>query len=123
MELSALVGSRIAELRKAHGYTRSAYAEHIGIPHTTLRNYELGVREAGHSFLLTVARDFNVSTDYLLGLSELPQSSVSPTLTQDEQTLLTQYRALSSQGQTYIRQTMQMAVQSYKKLDSLSSMA
>lgn len=64
------VGQKIMQLRKEQGYKRDAFAEKIGIPSTTLRNYELGVHEPGHSFIIQMARLFSVSTDYLLGLSE-----------------------------------------------------
>mgnify|MGYP002225588370 CR=1 FL=1 len=40
-----------------------------GIPSTTLRNYETDVREPGHTFLKQISEFFNVSVDYLLGLT------------------------------------------------------
>mgnify|MGYP003623601046 CR=1 FL=1 len=64
------VGKRVMALRKEQKYTREVFAEKIGIPSTTLRNYELGIHEPGHSFIIQIAREFSVSTDYLLGLSE-----------------------------------------------------
>lgn len=66
------VGERITQLRKQSGYSRTVFAEKIGIPHTTLRNYETGAREPGHSFLIKMAREFSVSTDYLLCLTDNP---------------------------------------------------
>lgn len=63
------IGNRIAELRKEKGFSRVQFAQQIGIPSTTLRNYETGVREPGHSFIVQMAKEFNVSTDYLLGLT------------------------------------------------------
>jgi len=62
------VGSRIKELRKEAGYNRVAFAEKIGLPPTTLRNYETDKREPGHNFLTTMSKEFGVSVDYLLGL-------------------------------------------------------
>ena len=64
------IGNRIAELRKEKGVSRVQFAQQIGIPSTTLRNYETGVREPGHSFIVQMAKEFNVSTDYLLGLTD-----------------------------------------------------
>lgn len=64
------IGNRIAELRKEKGFSRVQFAQQIGIPSTTLRNYETGVREPGHSFIVQMAKEFNVSTDYLLGLTD-----------------------------------------------------
>lgn len=65
-------GQRCAKLRKECGYTRVTFAAKLGIPQTTLRNYELGIHEPGHSFLIQVAKEFGVTTDYLLGLTENP---------------------------------------------------
>lgn len=64
------VGKRVMTLRKEKKYTRDVFAEKLGIPPTTLRNYELGIHEPGHSFIIQMAKEFSVSTDYLLGLSE-----------------------------------------------------
>lgn len=64
------VGDRIMLLRKERGYSRTEFANKIGIPGTTLRNYELGVREPGHSFLIQMAKEFGVTTDFLLGISD-----------------------------------------------------
>lgn len=65
-----MFGERLVELRKEHGYNRTQFANKIGIPSTTLRNYENGSREPGHSFLILIGKEFNVSVDYLLGLTE-----------------------------------------------------
>ena len=63
-------GEILTQLRKERGFkNRKAFADYIGIPSTTLRNYETNVREPGHIFLTQMANLFNVSTDYLLGLT------------------------------------------------------
>lgn len=64
-------GERLTELRKEHGYsTRNEFADKLGIPSTTLRNYETDVREPGHTFLKQISEFFNVSVDYLLCLTK-----------------------------------------------------
>ena len=67
------IGERLSKLRKEKGLSRVAFAEKIGIPQTTLRNYESDIREPGHNFLIQMAKEFNVSTDYLLGLTDTLQ--------------------------------------------------
>ena len=45
-------GERLTQLRKENGYaTRNEFADKLGIPSTTLRNYETNAREPGHTFL------------------------------------------------------------------------
>ena len=46
------IGERLSKLRKEKGLSRVAFAEKIGIPQTTLRNYESDIREPGHNFLI-----------------------------------------------------------------------
>lgn len=72
-------GQRIKDLRKECGYSRVALAEKLNMPHTTLRNYENGDREPGHSFLIAIANEFNVSVDYLLGLGPKEEKNKTPT--------------------------------------------
>lgn len=69
------IGSRIIALRKRTGMTRKDLALKLDMPETTLRNYELGAREPGHAFLVQISELFNVTTDYLLGLSEQENST------------------------------------------------
>lgn len=69
------IGSRIIALRKRTGMTRKDLALKLDMPETTLRNYELGAREPGHTFLVQISELFNVTTDYLLGLSEQENST------------------------------------------------
>ena len=68
MDTIKSLGARIIELRKKNGISREELAKEFDIPYTTLRNYENGLREPGHVFLVKVALKFHVTTDYLLGV-------------------------------------------------------
>lgn len=63
-------GNRLIKLREDSGIERKELAAMLEVPYTTLRNYELGTREPGHLFLIKLTKIFNVTVDYLLGLSE-----------------------------------------------------
>lgn len=100
------VGERINELRKLRGFTRDEFAKYIDIPSTTLRNYELGTREPGHPFLVQMAYIFNVSTDYLLGLTD-DKSSVTEKyknvqFTDDDMEHLNKYKSLEPHGKEMV---------------------
>ena len=89
------VGQRLTSLRKQQGYNRTQFAEKIGIPQTTLRNYETDAREPGHKYLIQMAHEFNVSVDYLLGITDEKikkepdtQSVSSPDLQKIKETLV-----------------------------------
>ena len=60
-------GENLIAIRKTRGMSRKALAEKLGIPYTTLRNYETGQREPGHKILIAIACIFSVSVDELIG--------------------------------------------------------
>lgn len=92
-------GERLTQLRKESGYsTRNEFAEKLGIPSTTLRNYETDVREPGHTFLKQMSEFFNVSVDYLLCLTDEKEVLNNFRLRTSEQDLIEKYRALDSFG-------------------------
>lgn len=101
------IGERITELRKNAGYSRVEFAEKIGMPQTTLRNYETGVREPGHSFIVQMANIFNVSTDYLLGLIDekvpLCSNDTELQLTEDDLEIAKKYHILDKFSKETIR--------------------
>lgn len=96
-------GERLTLLRKQHGYsTRNEFAAKLGIPSTTLRNYETDAREPGHTFLKQISEMFNVSVDYLMGLTDEPEVLKSFRLRSLEQDLIEKYRSLDTYGQETI---------------------
>lgn len=100
-------GERLTELRKEHGFnTRNEFAEKLGIPSTTLRNYETDVREPGHLFLKQISEMFNVSVDYLLCLTDNKEVLNSFRLNEKEYTHIEKYRQLS----VYDKETVDMTI-------------
>lgn len=96
-------GQRLTELRKENGYTtRNEFAEKLGIPSTTLRNYETDVREPGHPFLIQVSKLFGVSIDYLLGLTEEKEIFHAYNLKSSEYEHIQKYRATDQRGQAAV---------------------
>ena len=91
------IGTRLVELRNGKGLTRVQLAEDLGIPMTTLRNYETDAREPGHKFLLEASRYFGVTTDYILENEKAPESYVSETAyaTPEERELLSLYNQMN----------------------------
>lgn len=92
-------GERLTQLRKENGFsTRSEFAEKLGIPSTTLRNYETDVREPGHTFLKQISEFFNVSVDYLLCLTDEKEVLNSFRLKTSEYEYIKKYRNLDNHG-------------------------
>ena len=90
------MGSRLIELRKEKGYTREEFAEVIGISKYTLRNYELEKTDPGHTFLKQMSDFFNVSCDYLMGVTEEREKMTSYSLKSSEYSMVEKYRLIST---------------------------
>lgn len=96
-------GERLTTLRKENGYnTRNEFAEKLGIPSTTLRNYETNAREPGHTFLKTISSMFDVSVDYLLCLTDEKEKKSEYKLTQNEVIHIDKYRSIDDNGKKVV---------------------
>lgn len=68
------ISERLVKIREQNGYTRKRLAEELGRPYTTITKYESGEREPGHTYIIEIAKKFGVTTDYILGISQLEGS-------------------------------------------------
>lgn len=62
---------RLKKLREEKGATQKEVADAIGVTISAYSNYEQGIREPSNQILINLCRYFNVSADYLLGLTDL----------------------------------------------------
>lgn len=62
------IGQRIRELRLERGLTQKELAEQLGIDRSNYSKYELGKLELNNEMLVALAKFFNETTDFLLGL-------------------------------------------------------
>lgn len=98
----------LTDLRKEYNLSQMQLAEQIGVSQSTIAKLEIGRNEATASTLAKLAAFFDVSTDYLLGLSDEYEGTgksapTAPTaLPLDESELLRNYRALSYSGKARV---------------------
>ncbi len=64
-----MVYRRIRDLREDKDITQKQMAEILHCSQQVYSNYELGQRDIPTEVLIQLARFYNVSTDYILGLS------------------------------------------------------
>ena len=64
------IGERLAELRQDRGLTQREVAAQLHGSITGISSYERDMREPALDTLVDLARFFNVTTDYLLGLTD-----------------------------------------------------
>ena len=61
---------RLSELRRQRGLSQKETADALGVSQALLSHYEKGIRECGLDFLCKAAAYFDVSCDYMLGVSD-----------------------------------------------------
>ncbi len=61
--------NRIKELRKNRGMNQEALAGFVGVSQQTISKIERNIDTMGIDLLMRIAEYFNVTTDYVLGLS------------------------------------------------------
>ncbi|MCM1494707.1 MAG: helix-turn-helix domain-containing protein [Bacteroides sp.] len=97
-----MIGKQIKELRKSKHLTQTELSEYLNVGQSTLANFENGKRIIPVDIIIKLANYFNVTTDYLLGLSPALSSfsTQEPVhgeqLSEDESKLLNTYRSLGA---------------------------
>jgi transcriptional regulator with XRE-family HTH domain len=85
---------RLQSVRVKRGYTQESLAEELGIEKKQISRWETGNTIPGSDKLGQIARILNVSTDYLLGLSDDPTPHMRvDNLTEDERAVLNAMRS------------------------------
>ena len=98
------LGLKIKELRAEKDLTQGELAQVLGITQDSISLWEKGKRLPDTPYIAKLAAYFDVSSDYLLGLSDdlgAPLSSPNA-LPLDESQLLGNYRALSYSGKARV---------------------
>ena len=67
-----MIGERLLELRKDAGLTQDDLALILNINKHSISSYERDKSEPPDAIKMAIARYFNVSVDYLLGLTDVP---------------------------------------------------
>ena len=71
-----MLGQRIQELRSGCGWSQVEVAKRLQVAKQTVSNWENGNIQPSIDMLVRLARLFRVSTDYLLGIEDVPRLSV-----------------------------------------------
>ncbi len=98
---------RLKELREKSGLNQEGLGLKLSLSQSTISAYEIGERTPDLNTLIRIAKFFNVSIDYLAGLSNIKQIIQTSDLSSDELEHLYTYRQLSKNDQekvnAYIR--------------------
>lgn len=90
--------NRIKELRLAAGKSQAELADIVGVNKQAISQYERGVRYPRPEIMEALTDYFNVSTEYLMGKTEVSPLLITP----DERRFLDAYRRLGDYGRKVI---------------------
>ncbi len=68
-----MVYKRIRDLREDRDITQKEIAKKLNCSQQVYSNYELGQRDVPTDILIKLSNYYNVSVDYILGLSDSPK--------------------------------------------------
>lgn len=68
----SVFSDRLANCRKEKNISQKAAAAELGVSPALLSHYEKGIRECGPSFIAKASSYYDVTADYLLGLTDSP---------------------------------------------------
>ena len=71
-----MLGTRIKELRKEFGLSQVELAMRLEVTKQTISNWENENIQPSIDMLVSLANVFNVTTDYMLGLDDVPRLSI-----------------------------------------------
>ncbi|MCI9137870.1 MAG: helix-turn-helix transcriptional regulator [Lachnospiraceae bacterium] len=110
--------SRLENLLEEHNLTQKKLSTELHIAPSTLNGYLRRNREPDFATLIKLANYFEVSTDYLLGVTDIRRPYTSNGCYDDnEEDLLDTYRSLGPQEQIYLIK--QAHIYCHHDLDSL----
>jgi transcriptional regulator with XRE-family HTH domain len=81
------LGVRIRHLRENYSLSQKQMAEALSLSNVQLSRYELGSRTPDPDTIVKIAKFFNVSTDFLLGMTPSINEPTSPYNTSEAYTL------------------------------------
>ncbi|MCL1884511.1 MAG: XRE family transcriptional regulator [Defluviitaleaceae bacterium] len=98
-----MIAERLRTLRKESEMSKRDLVARLPLNYSTYANYESGFREPNSEVLQILARYYNVSLDYLLGVSENRKKAEEiAILTDDENTHIKKYRQLDTHGREVV---------------------
>ena len=90
----SVIGERLAEIRKDHGDTQQTLADKLNVTKHTVSSWEQEKSEPYHEMLIKICRLYGISSDYLLGLSNIDPAYVknrSEMLSKEDQALMKEF--------------------------------
>ncbi|WP_340701590.1 helix-turn-helix transcriptional regulator [Brevibacillus borstelensis] len=88
------LGEKLKNLREQRGWTQSQAAERIGISSQVVSNYERNYRSPDKETLSRIAKVYNCSLDWLLGVTDNPDRNDDYSPFNKKDTSLSEFESL-----------------------------
>jgi len=105
---------RIRELREDNDKTQREIAEYLGTPYQYYAVYEKGTSEISFERAIALAKYYNVSLDYVAGLTNNKRGLASSDLTTEQQALLNYISELSDDDKKIVIELLKKIAKSIK---------
>lgn len=115
-----MISTRLKSLREDADLNQNELAKSLGVSPSTIGMYEQNRRTPDSEMILKLSDFFNVSTDYLLGKSNIKNSQCSTSkkteqhLTDDEKNILNLYKKLNDKDKAKVEGIMENKIDEYK---------
>jgi len=108
-----MLSERLIELRKKSGLTQADISKHLKITRQAYSFYESNQREMDFASLISIAKFYNVTTDYLLCRGDVETTAFS----NEEIEIVSKYRALDGRGKNAVKATLEFELSYVTKND------
>ena len=108
------VGEYIKELRISKRLTQEDLGKIVGVQRAAVQKWESGMTQNLKRVTIQILADYFCVSPASFFSSKNIKNAFND-LDENEQSLITNYRTLSDQGKEYILQTMNLAINTYKK--------
>lgn len=106
---------RLYELRENANLKQTELAEKVSLKSSAISKYEKGLTQPSMDTLMKFAELFNVSTDYLLGLSSIPNPYTTENFSPKEADVILRFRRLVKENQIRIDERINTMLDNQKK--------
>ncbi|MBS6953794.1 MAG: helix-turn-helix transcriptional regulator [Enterocloster asparagiformis] len=81
-----MVAEKIKQLREKNHFTQSSLAKKLNVTRSSVNAWEMGISVPSTALIVDLARLFQVSTDFLLGVNETATLDIS--MLNDKETII-----------------------------------
>nr|DAH03570.1 MAG TPA: Repressor protein CI [Caudoviricetes sp.] len=112
-----MIKDTLKEIREKTGMNKKEFANYIGVKYTTYNGYETGAREPASDFLILISKMFDVSVDYIVGLTDEAEVLHSYSLKSAEMEHISKFRELDDIGKEIITFLLDKELQRVNELE------